>query len=100
MTKRNSIIRAVGMAAVSASLLAASNASMAAANDYRFELVGKPAVKAGVNTVLVRLVHVPDRKPVTGAVIFQTRADMGPEQMAAMAAPVKALPAAPVGQPG
>ena len=71
----------------------------AAANDYRFELAGKPTVKAGVNMVLVRLVHLPDRKPVSGAVIFQTRADMGPEQMAAMTAPVKLVPAGS-GQPG
>lgn len=74
--------------------------AIAAAKDYSFELVGKPTVKAGVNTVLVRLVHIPDRKPVSGAVIFQIRADMGPEQMAAMTAPVKVAPAGSNGQPG
>jgi hypothetical protein len=77
-----------------------ASAAFAAANDYRFVLAGKPAVKAGVNTVLVRLVHMPDRKPVGGAVIFQTRADMGPEKMAAMTAPVKAVPAGSGSQPG
>lgn len=90
--------RAGVIAALSASVvLTALTTANAAAADYRFELVGKPALKAGTNTVLVRLVHLPDRKPVSGAVIFQTRADMGPEQMAAMAAPVKAVPAT---QPG
>ena len=73
-------------------LLAGSTTAIAAAKDYQFELVGKPAVKAGFNTVLVRLVHLPGRKPVTGAVIFETRADMAPEQMATMAAPVTAVP--------
>src|SRR5438874_775597 len=73
-------------------LLAGSTTAIAAATAYQFELLGKPAVKAGFNMVLVRLVHLPDRKPVSGAVIFQTRADMGPEQMATMAAPVRAVP--------
>lgn len=82
---------------IAALCVATSTGANGAANDYRFELVGKPALKAGTNTVLVRLVHLPDRKPVSGAVIFQTHADMGPEQMAAMTAPVKAAPAA---QPG
>ena len=36
--------------------------------------------------------HVPDHKPVPGAVIIQTRADMGPDGMNEMTAPVKALP--------
>ena len=86
------------IAALSASVvLIAFTGANAAAADYRFELVGKPALKSGTNTVLVRLVHLPDRKPVPGAVIFQTRADMGPEQMAAMTAPVKAKPST---QPG
>ena len=99
MFEMNFARRAGVMAALSASilLLEASTAANAASNDYRFELVGKPAANAGVNTVLVRLVHLPDQKPVSGAVIFQTRADMGPEQMAAMTASVKAVPAS---QPG
>jgi hypothetical protein len=69
----------------------------AAPSDYRFDLVGKPTVKAGISTVSVRLVHIPDHKPVSGAVVIQTRADMGPEQMASMTAPVKAVSAAEPG---
>lgn len=91
--------RAGVIAALSAAVLlfAASSGASAAANGYRFEVIGKPVAKSGINTVLLRLVHLPDRKPVSGAVIFQTRADMGPEQMAAMTAPVKAKPST---QPG
>lgn len=60
---------------------------------YRFELVGQPVKTGpGVSVVSVRLVHLSDKKPVPKAVIFETRADMGPEGMAAMTAPVKALP--------
>lgn len=98
MSRMILIFRAGAIAALSApAFLLAVSSSNAAATDYRFELAGAPATKSGVSTVLIRLVHVADRKPVSGAVIFQTRADMGPEQMAAMTAPVKAVPAA---QPG
>lgn len=98
MSRMNLIRRAGAVAALSApTFLFTVSGSNAAATDYRFELAGTPATKSGVSTVLIRLVHVADRKPVSGAVIFQTRADMGPEQMAAMAAPVKAVPST---QPG
>lgn len=98
MSRKNFMRRAGELAALSATIfLFAASTANAGASDYRFELAGKPAVKSGVNAVLVRLIHLPDRKPVPGAVIFQTRADMGPDQMAAMAAPVKAVPTA---QPG
>lgn len=69
------------------------SAAHAAAKDYRFELVGKPTVSAGKNTVQVRLVHVADGKPVPDAVIFESEADMGPAGMPTMPAPVKAMPA-------
>jgi hypothetical protein len=68
------------------------------ANDYRFETVGQ-AEKTGKSTVVkVRLVRVPDGKPVDGAVIIQTRFDMGPDGMAEMTAPAKV--AGPAGEPG
>jgi len=64
-------------------------AALAAAQDYHFEVAGPP-VKSGKATVVkIRLVHIPDGKPVTGAVIFQTRFDMGPDGMASMTAPAK-----------
>ena len=67
--------------------------ALAKADDYRFELVGKPQAKAGKEIVQVRLVHAPDSKPVPDAVIFESSVDMGPMGMATMTAPVKAMPA-------
>jgi hypothetical protein len=66
----------------------------AAATDYRFELVGKPQASGQQDIVQVRLVHVADGKPVSNAVIFETTADMGPEGMPTMPAPVKLMPGA------
>jgi len=63
----------------------------AAAADYRFELVGKPSAANGKDVVKVRLVHVSDNKPVPGAVIIQTTADMSPMGMETMTAPAKVM---------
>ena len=80
------------MGAVVALAIGVSSGVHAAPQDYRFELDGQP-VKAGAKTVMkVRLVHVPDGKPVAGAIIIQTRFDMGPSGMKEMAAPAKAMP--------
>jgi hypothetical protein len=66
--------------------------AMAATPDYRFALAGPPkAAGAGKSIVSIKLVH--SGKLVTGAIIIQSRADMGPEGMAMMAAPLKPLPA-------
>ena len=64
----------------------------AAPQDYRFELVDTPTAAGGKSTVQLRLVHLPDLKPVAGAVIFETKADMGPDGMPTMAASAKLLP--------
>lgn len=72
---------------------AASVQAWAKAADYRFELAGKPQVSGQNSIVQVRLVHVTDGKPVPDAVIFESKADMGPAGMETMTAPVKALPA-------
>lgn len=73
--------------------LAGNPKTYAAAQDYRFELAGKPTVSAGKDTVQVRLIHVADGRPVPDAVIFESTADMGPAGMPTMPAPVKAMPA-------
>jgi hypothetical protein len=65
----------------------------AKSTDYRFELVGKPQPSGQKDIVQVRLVHVADNKPVSNAVIFESKADMGPEGMPTMPSPVEALPA-------
>jgi len=67
-------------------------APMAMALDYRFELAGPIQSNAGKSIVPVRIVHTADKKPVIGAIIVQSRADMGPIGMAGMNAPIKALP--------
>jgi len=65
--------------------------SVAAPQDYQFEIAG-PLTKSGKATVIkVRLVHVPDGKPVPGAVIIQTKFDMRPDGMAEMTAPTKVV---------
>jgi YtkA-like protein len=69
----------------------------AAASDYRFEIANVKAAGAGKSDVSVRLLHVTDKKPVSGAVIFEVSADMGPDGMPTMKAPAKVMPAS---QPG
>jgi YtkA-like protein len=67
--------------------------AQAAPQDYRFELAGKPQpAGSGKEVVPVRLVHVPDNKPVTDAVVFESKADMSPAGMPTMTAPIKPLP--------
>lgn len=87
-----SIRRGAGAAAFACAVTAFAALTMlaearAGAQDYRFEAAGPP-VKSGKTTIIeIRLVHLPDGKPVSGAVIFQTRFDMGPEGMTGMTAP-------------
>jgi hypothetical protein len=79
---------------IAAAMLAATTASIAWADagDYNFELAGPPVVSGAVTTVKVRLIHLPDKKPIADAVIFETRFDMGPDGMPTMTAPARALP--------
>jgi hypothetical protein len=69
----------------------------AAAADYRFEVVQVQPAGAGKSNITLRLLHLPDTKLVAEAVIFQSTADMGPDGMPTMTAPVKAMPGS---QPG
>src|SRR5687767_9771986 len=84
--------RAAGVLTLAVSLLFRIAGADAAGGDYRFELAGDPQTAGGKSIVAVRLTHTSDNKPVAGAVIIQTRADMGPDGMKEMTAPVKALP--------
>jgi hypothetical protein len=63
----------------------------AAVQDYRFELAGQPTVSGGKSVLQVRLIHLPDGKPVVHAVIFERKADMAPAGMPTMTAPVSAV---------
>lgn len=86
--------RGAAVAASVLTLLAHIAAAGAAAAEYRFEVVGVPEASAsGKSIVTLRLTHIPDGKPVAGAIVIQTHADMSPEKMKDMTAPVKALPA-------
>jgi hypothetical protein len=70
--------------------------AMAANADYRFTLVGPPVSAGGGKSIVsVKLVH--GGKPVTGAIIIQCRADMGPIGMAGMTAAIKSLGEQPPG---
>jgi YtkA-like len=69
-----------------------TGAAFAGANDYAFEPV-KAELKKGDDVVVsVRLKHKTTGKPVTDAVIVQTRIDMGPDGMGEMASPLTPVP--------
>lgn len=85
------MIRFLTGAAALACGLAFTTPASAAATDYRFELAGKPQLLAGKDMIQIRLIRVADGKPVLDAVIFETKADMGPAGMPTMTAPVKPL---------
>ena len=75
-------------------LAAAPSNVFAAPQDYRFELAGPPQpAGGGKSLVSVRLVRVAGGKPVTDAVVFEAKADMGPANIAMMTAPVRPMPA-------
>ena len=86
----------IGAVLFMAAVVAAAH-SLAAPNDYRFELVQAQPAGPGKTAVTVRLVHVPDNKPVAGAVLFESKTDMGPGGMAEMTGKVTPLPS---DQPG
>jgi hypothetical protein len=86
----------IGAALFAASTLVAAY-GLAAPNDYRFELVQAQPAGPGKTAVTVRLLHVPDNKPVAGAVLFETKTDMGPGGMAEMTGKISPLPS---DQPG
>jgi hypothetical protein len=82
-----------GAAALACGLVFTATQATAKDTDYRFELAGKPQPSATKDIVQVRLLRIADGKPVPDAVIFESKADMGPAGMATMTAPVKSLPA-------
>ena len=87
MTWRSTIGVAAFLVAISL-----SGTAFAGANDYVFEPV-KADVKKGDDVVVsVRLKHKATGKPVTNAVIVQTRIDMGPDGMGEMASALTPVP--------
>jgi len=87
------------LAGAAASVLAVglNLAAFAGANDYVFEPVNAQMKKGDDVIVSVRLKHKPTGKPVTDAVIVQTRMDMSPDAMAEMVSPITVVPSAEPG---
>ncbi len=94
MSPTNSITTAVlGLA-----LAGASFAAFAAPADYQFEPVAAEVKNAPGAEIKVRLTHKPTGKPVGGAIVFRSRLDMSPENMAEHTAPVEPLPPTETGE--
>jgi len=79
----------VGIAIWGALLLGTATLTIATPNAYHFEAIETQALEPDQTTVVVRLVHVPNSKPVDGAVIVEAKTDMGPDGMAEMLGKVK-----------
>lgn len=80
------------IAACAAAMSLYATAAIAGAGDYAFEAV-KPEMKKGDDVlVAVRLTDKASGKPVADAVIFKTRVDMAPDNMADMESPVTPQP--------
>lgn len=73
-------------------LFLTASAALAAAEDYRFDLVSTDHRVGSGAIVEVRLTDVRTGAPVEGAVIYATRMDMAPDGMATMTTPVTAMP--------
>ena len=71
--------------------------TIAAAADYEFQPLKVDLKNGNGSELAVRLVHKPSGKSVTGAVLFRTRLDMGPDSMAEMTAKHEAMPSSEAG---
>jgi hypothetical protein len=90
--------RALGAFLLGAILaITGADLALAAPQDYVFEAVQSKVPPSKDAIISVRLTHEPSGKPVTDAVILQTRLDMSPDNMADMT--TKVVPLAP-GEPG
>lgn len=87
----------VAVAAWGMLLLATTTLTVAAPNDYRFEIVGAPTGIPGTTTVTVRLVQAANNKPVDRATIVEAKTDMGPGGMAEMSGKVAQTASDPAG---
>jgi YtkA-like len=85
-----STLRVTAAIALAVALGAVPVSSWAAAKDFKFELVSVKPSGPGKNDVTVRLIHVLDGKPVSGAVIIESKTDMGPSGMPTMPGTVMA----------
>jgi hypothetical protein len=79
------------LAASAVALVTTAGIALADPKDYRFEAVQPHVKAAGDVVVTLRLVHLPDGKPVEGAVIFSSKMEMPMGGMAPMVTKVSAL---------
>jgi hypothetical protein len=81
-----------GAALLGLALTASASMAFAGAGDYAFEPVQADVKNGAGSELAVRLVHKPTGKPVPNAVLFRTRLDMAPDDMAGMTAKHAAEP--------
>ena len=87
------MLRKYAVASAATALAATLNvAALAGPNDYIFEPVTAQVKKGDDVIVSVRLKHKSTGKPITDAVIVQTRIDMSPDAMGEMASPLTPVP--------
>jgi len=80
------------MMMVGAAMALLAGPALADPKDYRFEPVSEQIAVSPTSPVAVRLIHIPSKKPVPGAIIFQSRLEMPMTNMAPMAAKISAQP--------
>jgi hypothetical protein len=83
--------RAFRAALIGISMIGSVTVARADIKDYEFQLIDK-TVKKGDATISARLVHKPDGKPVSDAVIFAKRLDMAPDGMETMKTTIEQMP--------
>jgi hypothetical protein len=84
-------------AASGLAVIAIIGTALAGAADYVFEPVGVEVKSGKASELAVRLVHKPSGKPIENAVIFRTRLDMAPDDMADMTAAPEPVPSSEPG---
>lgn len=83
--------RAFQAAVIGVAMVGSTTLARAEIKDYEFQLVDQ-TTKKGDAIIAVRLVHKPDGKPVSDAVIFAKRLDMAPDGMETMKTTIEPLP--------
>ena len=89
--KKYTFAQTLRVALIGGAMTASATLARADIKDYEFQLVDK-TVKKGDAVISVRLVHKPDGKPVSDAVIFAKRLDMAPDGMETMKTTIEPMP--------
>ncbi len=83
--------RAFAAALIGVAMIGSATLARADIQDYEFQPVDQ-TVKKGDSIISIRLIHKPDGKPVSDAVIFAKRLDMAPDGMETMKTTIEAMP--------